>query len=218
MKKLIIFGTSHFTSLIHWYIKNDTNREVVCFCVNREYISCENFEGYPVYAFEEIEQIFSPNEHDMLITLGTSKMNNIRKNIFMQSKEKGYSIASYIHSSSIVQTNEIGEGNIVLEKCLIQPFANIGNGNLLWDNICIAHDNIIGNYNTISGGVGLSGYVHVGNNCYLGKHSMVHDHVNINDYTLVGAGAYVKNDTDKYSVIVPNRSIVLENKTSTDFM
>ena len=76
---------------------------------------------------------------------------------------------------------------------------------------------IIGDFNTISGGVGLCGFDTVGNYCYLGKYSMVFDNVALADYTLVGAGAHVKNDTQEYDVIVPARSVLLEGRKSTDF-
>ena len=38
------------------------------------------------------------------------------------------------------------------------------------------------------------------------------------DYTLVGAAAYAKGTSKEYDVIVPPRSITLENKKSTDLM
>ena len=40
----------------------------------------------------------------------------------------------------------------------------------------------------------------------------------VEDYTLVGAGCYINNDTKAYGVYVPARSICLENKKSTDMM
>lgn len=217
MKKIIIFGTSDFSRQMHWYITHDTNKKVVCFCADKEYITESKFLGLPIVPFDQVKNEYASNDHEILLAIGQSKMNDIRKRVFFQAKDKGYTIASYVHSSSIVQTTEIGEGNIILERCAIQPFVKIGDGNLLWDNVFFAHDNIIGNFNTFSGNAGLSGYVEVKNNCYLGKHSMVFDHILIEDYTLVGAGAYVRKNTQPYSVIVPAQSIVLEGKKSTDF-
>lgn len=130
----------------------------------------------------------------------------------------GYDIASFIHPSCLIAPDaELGEGNIFLEKVLVQPFSKIGNGNLFWDNVAIIHNNRIGDFNTVSGGVGFSGFTTVGSHCYIGKHSMVFDRVTIADYTLIGAGAHVKRDTKPFEVVVPARSITLENKKSTDF-
>ncbi|MHC1719603.1 MAG: acetyltransferase [Clostridiaceae bacterium] len=218
MKDIIIFGNADFARLMHWYIEHDTNRKVVSFCVDQAYLESDIFCGLPVVDFETIQEKYSPEKYEILIAIGNNKMNDVRKKFFFQCKEKGYKVASYFHSSAIIESDDIGEGNIILEGTLIQPFSKIGNGNLLWDYITIAHDDSIGDFNTISGGVGLCGYVKIGNNCYLGKHSMIYDHVKIEDYTLVGAGAYVRRDTKSYSVIVPARSVLLENKKSTDFM
>ena len=38
------------------------------------------------------------------------------------------------------------------------------------------------------------------------------------DYTLVGAGCYISDNTEPYGVYVPARSVHLENKKSTDMM
>ena len=88
---------------------------------------------------------------------------------------------------------------------------------MFWDNVAITHNDIIGDFNTVSGGVGFSGFTTVGNHCYIGKYAMVFDHVTISDYTLVGAGAHVRRDTKPFDVVVPARSVTLENKKSTDF-
>ncbi len=218
MKKLIIFGNTDFARLLLWYIKNDTNREAVCFCADQEYITEKVFCGLSVENFEGIESKYSPDSHEILIAIGNNKMNDIRKKIFYSCKQKGYTIASYIHSSCNIHSNNIGEGNIILENTLVYPFSKIGNGNLLWDHVLISHDCVVGDFNTFSSYADLCGYVTINNNGYFGKHCILNDYVKIADYTLVGAGAYVKENTIPYSVVVPTRSSVLENKKSTDLM
>lgn len=218
MKKIIIFGNSNFAKLMKWYIENDTDREVECFCVEERFITQSYFEKLKVVPFEHIEEKYTPDKYEILIAIGQSGMNNIREKIFNKCKSKGYHVASYIHSSCIQSNSKIGEGNIILEKTLIQPYAEIGNGNLIWYGVLIAHDDVIGNFNTIAGGVSLCGFVHIKNNCYIGNASMIHEYTIIDDYTLVGAGAYVKESTSKYDVVVPARSVILEGRKSIEFM
>ena len=145
-------------------------------------------------------------------------MNDVRKNVYMQCKEKGYTVASYIHSSCSIHSNDIGEGNILLENCLVYPYDKIGNGNLMWDHVLISHDCTVGDFNTFSSYADLCGYVKIGTNGYFGKHCILNDFMEIADYTLVGAAAYAKKNTKPYDVVVPARSIILENKKSTDLM
>lgn len=218
MKKIIIFGLSDLGRLLLWYLKKDTNREVVAFTAHREYIDCDKFCGLPVEDFETIESKYSVKNYEILIAIGNRKMNNIRKNIFINSKNKGYSIASYIHSTVSLNSANVGEGNIILENCLLYPYSQIGDGNLLWDNVVINHDCKCGNFNTFAGSTDLNGYVKIGDNCFFGKKSIIKEHIRIADYSLIGAGAFCQVNTSKYDVIVPNLSYKLKNKKSKDLM
>ncbi|MCI9050800.1 MAG: acetyltransferase [Lachnospiraceae bacterium] len=214
MKKLILYGNTTFTKLLKWYIDNDTDRLIMAVTVEDKYIDSDIFEGLPVVSFSEIEKKYNPNEYEILICVGYSHMNNVRKKIFFQCKEKGYSIASYIHSTANIASNvSIGEGNIVLENTLIQPFVKLGDCNLLWYKIAIAHDCIIGNFNTIAGMSSISGFVEIGNNTFIGNNSTVRDSVKISNYTLLGAGSYIDKDTKSYDVYVPQRCIKLDKQS-----
>lgn len=218
MKKLVLYGNSQFTKLLKYYIENDSDREVVAVTVERKYISSNTFEGLPLVAFEECESYYSPEEYEILVCIGYSKMNTIRQEIFKKCKNKGYHIASYIHSSAIIADNvELGEGNIILENTLIQPFCKIGDGNLIWYKVSVAHDCSIGDFNTITGMSSISGIVKIENNCFLGNNSTIKDKINLKSYTLVGAGTYINKDTEKYGVYVPQRTIKID-KSSLDIV
>lgn len=218
LKDIVIVGTGNFACLMYRYLQLYDQRKVIAFSVEKEYINLSQFEDLPVYPFEELPSYCPPHTYDIMLAIGTSDMNKLRERLFNQCKQSGYTIASFIHPScTIAPDAKIGEGNIFLEKNMIQPFVQIGDGNLFWDNISISHNDKVGNFNTIAGGVGIAGFTTIKNYCYLGRHSMVFDKVTIADFTLVGAGAYVKRDTNSYDVIVPARSVTLEGKKSTDF-
>lgn len=218
MKNIVIFGDNDFGRLLKYYIDIDDQREVVAFTVNKEYLKNDEFCEVPVIAFENITEKYPPEQFEIMIAIGNSKMNDVRKKVFLECKEKGYTIASYIHSSCSIHTQDIGEGNILLENCLLYPFSKLGNGNLLWDHVLISHDCVVGDFNTFSSYADLCGYVKIGNNGYFGKHCILNDFMEISDYTLVGAAAYAKGNTKPYDVIVPARSATLEHKKSTDLM
>ncbi len=218
MKNIVIFGDNDFGRLLKYYLDIDDEREVAAFTVNREYLKRDEFCGKPVVAFEELVDKYPASEYEILIAIGNSKMNQVREAIFKKCKEMGYTIASYIHSSCSIHSKDFGEGNILLENCLVYPFAKIGNGNLLWDHVLISHDCVVGDFNTFSSYADLCGYVKIGNNGYFGKHCILNDFMEVADYTLVGAAAYAKKSTNPYDVVVPARSVVLENKKSTDLM
>ena len=217
MKNIVIFGANDLGRMLKYYMEQDDPRKIVGFTMNQAYIEKDVFWGFPVVPFENILDIFPPEDHEILIAIGNRKMNDIRKKIFMECKSLGYQIASYIHSSCLIHSDDIGEGNILLEKCLVYPYAKIGNGNLMWDHVLISHDCVVGDFNTFSSFADLCGYVTIGNNGYFGKHCIIQEHSKI-DYTLVGAAAYAKKETKPYDVVVPARSVILDNKKSTDLM
>lgn len=218
LNKIVIFGNGDFARLLKYYIEADDERDIVAFTVTQDLIKDDYFYELPVVPFENVEKLYPPEHYDILLAIGNSRMNNLRKRFFKECKSKGYSIASFIHSSCSIHNPNIGEGNILLENCLVYPYAKIGNGNLLWDHVLISHDCEVGDFNTFSSYADLCGYVTIGNNCYFGKHCILNDCMKVADYTLVGAGAYAKNNTAPYDVVVPARSIILENKRSTDLM
>jgi len=219
MKNVVIFGPNDLGRLLKYYMEKDNDpRKIVAFTVDREYFKDTNFFGLPVIPFDELMDQYPPSENEILLAIGNSRMNNVRKAVFQKCKALGYQIASYIHSNCSIHSNQMGEGNILLEKCLVYPYSQMGSGNLLWDHVLISHDCVVGDFNTFSSYADLCGYVKIGNNCYFGKHCILHDAIEVADYTLVGAAAYAKKSTQPYDVVVPARGAVLEHKKSTDLM
>ena len=48
MSKVVIFGTSSFAEIAHYYFANDSDHEVVAFTVNKSHVTKENLFGLPV--------------------------------------------------------------------------------------------------------------------------------------------------------------------------
>lgn len=220
VKKTVIVGTGSFAELMCAYIREFTDWEIAAFSADRAYAEKgPEFLGLPVIPLDGLPGRCPPEEYQVLIAVGYTRMNDARKRLFFEAKAMGYHIASFIHPSAVIFPNvEIGEGNIILEQFTAQAFVRIGSGNLIWYNVSLAHNGSVGSFNTIAGNVGAAGFVQIGNNCFLGKRSMVFDHVTLADYTLLGAGAFLKKDSKPYDVIVPARSVTLEGRKSTEFM
>lgn len=162
--------------------------------------------------------MFPPSEYEMIICVGYTHMNSIRQRIFTEAKAKGYHIISFIHESATVLTDEIGEGTIVMERALIGPFCKLGIGNIVFADAHIAHHTTIGDFNFFTISVAIAGNIKIGNNCFFGNNCTIRNGIEIRDYTLVGAGAYVSKSTEAYDVMVPNRAVKLDGKTSLDIV
>ncbi|MFT4106038.1 MAG: acetyltransferase [Lacrimispora sp.] len=216
MKNVIIFGVNQFAEMLYYYLLKENEYKVCAFTVDNDYCDEENFLGLPVVAFENVQEFYSPDEYAIFICAGYKNMNNVRTFKFQQAREKGYKIMSYIHKTAIVLTDDFGEGNIVMEGVTIGVMCRIGDGNVFWANAHVAHHTIVGDYNFFTISVSVAGNIRIHNNCFFGNNCTIRNGLDIADYTLVGAGAYISKDTEKDSVYVPQRTIKLEGKKSIE--
>src|SRR3954454_3833742 len=103
MAKVIIFGVQDFAQLAHFYLRHDSNHEVVAFSVNEQYLpDSKSFQGLPVVTFENIEQTHPPADFHFFAPMSPSRMNRLRETVYRQIKDKGYELISYVSSKATV--------------------------------------------------------------------------------------------------------------------
>ncbi|GHU72378.1 hypothetical protein FACS189450_10050 [Spirochaetia bacterium] len=220
-KKAIIFGINDFAEILFYQLNKDANNlpEICGFIVNRKYLPVEPlFCGLPVVAFEDLPLQFSAAEFGVFVCIGYKNMNEGRKKVFESLDSLGYDILSFIHSSAQIDTKQMGKGTIVMQNAVIGEYCAIGDGNIFYPGSMLAHHSSIGSYNFFAVNSCVSGHVSIGDCCFFGANSTIKNGITISDKTLVGANAYVAKNTESKSVIVPARSSILLNKTSSDFL
>lgn len=213
-KKLLIFGTGDIAQLAYYYFNNDSDYEVIAFCVDSAYCTSSQFENKPLIPFEEIQSHYPPDGHDMFIAVSYADMNRLRKKKYEEAKLKGYTIASYISSKcSYLSQFPPGENAFIFEDNTIQPYVKIGHNVTLWSGNHIGHHSEIADHNFISSHVVISGHCKIGSYCFLGVNSTLAHKVELAEGTLLGAGAIITKNTEENSVYVAPRSVKLD-KTS----
>lgn len=217
-RKCIIFGITSFAKMIRYYVEKYSDLEVVAYTVDRRYKECDIFDGLPLIEFEEIEKKYCVEEYSFILALGYKHMNEIRKQKYHAVKAKGYKLENFIYPNTSQNYFEIGEGNIILENVTLAYGVKIGNANIIWNGCQISHESVIGDFNFFSVSSLIAGKTVVKNNCFLGVNSAVRGARTLEDYTLVGAGCYMNDGSKAYGVYVPVRSLCLENKKSTDML
>lgn len=215
----IIYGLTELAECLYYglaeqHIKPDA------FCADREYIYIEEKFGIKVLAFEDLRNNYPHEEIGIWLGIGYNGMNKARKNIYEMIKEEtDYSILSFKHDTALVQTDDVGEGNLFFEYVNIGPFSKIGNANVFYPNVFFAHHSTMGDYNFMCPVSAVAGLVHVGDNCFFGMHSTVKDNVNVADYTLVGAMAYLTRNTKPYDTFYPaQRGVRVKGFKSTELI
>lgn len=199
MNKLVIFGIGDLAGLLYYYLNNDSNYEVVAFCVDKQYLNSKIFNNLPVYALEDIDNYYNASEVKFILALGYSSM-RFREIVYDKIVKLGFELINYISSKAIVAENvKLGFNNIILQGVVLEPNVEIGNNNIIWSSSIICHDVKIGNHNFIAAGSICGGFSHVKNLCFIGFNSTIIDNIIVENETLIGAKSLLIKNTDSHT-------------------
>ncbi|WP_034888155.1 acetyltransferase [Gillisia sp. Hel_I_29] len=195
-KKLIIYGIGKFAEYVNYVFENDSEYEVIAFCIEEKFLEFNSFNNKPIVKFESIDSTYPPDVHSLFIAVGN---NDIRKRIFDQSVLKGYALANYISSKSKFWSNLIVGDNVFIDEgCVLQPFIVIEDNSILFTS-SLGHHTTVGKNSLLSGSK-TGGNVTIGEFSYIGLNASIKQNVKIGNYTIVGMNCAIENDTDAFSV------------------
>lgn len=201
--KIIIYGNGAIAKVIFSYIKEKA--EVVGFTVDEACINSgvNSFCGMPLISFNNVQKIFKPQEHSMIIAVGFREMNELRHLKHEEAQQKGYSLATFIHESVMIH-NEVfvEEGCIILDHVSIHPGSRILRGTFISSNVNIGHDCRIESFNWINSGVSIAGGCHIGYGCFFGVNSSVAHDVNIGKHNFIAANTLINKNTQNGEVYI----------------
>lgn len=200
--KVVVFGAGSLGQVVHFYLTKDSDFEVAAFTANKSYIDNQEFLGLPLVPFEDIEDLYPPDEFKMFVAVGYAKVNKVRARIYHQAKDKGYQLISYINSKAMVWDNvTIGENCFILEGVTIQPMVKIGNNVTVWSGSHIGHHTIVEDHCFIANPV-ISGLVKIGPYCFIGANATIRDGITIARECVIGAGSLIMKNTREKEVYV----------------
>lgn len=200
-KKLIIYGIGRLAEYATYVFNNDSDYEIIGKCIEENYLNINESEENDLISFEEIEKKYAADEVELFIAVGN---NTVRERIYSLTKQKGYSLASYISSKATFWENlEIGENCFIGEGSVIQPFVKIADNTILF-GARIGHHCVIGKHSLLSGPT-VGGNVSIGEYSFLGLNSVIQQNINIGSKNIIGMGVAIKNTTpDKAVFSAPN--------------
>ena len=125
--------------LAYYYFTNDSDYEVSAFTADAGYVEEDHLFGLPMVKYHELENSFPPSEYDIFIALSYSKLNDLRKNRYLDAKERGYTLASYISSkATILNDGAIGDNCFILEDNT--NFSKENFDDVSWKTLNVPHD------------------------------------------------------------------------------
>ena len=178
MENLVIVGIGTNSRLALSFIKYHNLFNVIGFAVNKDYYTCDTFEGYPVYSLEELEnKIGSKDGYSLFISLLWNHLNADRRNLYDYCKNKEFQLANLISPLAIIRSEIKGD------NCWIQ------------DQVVIQNDTVIGSNVAIMAGALIGADCNVGSHCGVGAHSLLAGGCTLGEQSFVGLKATVFDDT-----------------------
>jgi len=201
MAKVVIFGTSQWAELAHFYLTHDSPHEVVAFTLDRDYLQEKQFKDLPVIAFDELERHYPPAEYRLFIPISFKRMNHARAQKYEEAHARGYSMISYVSSKATIWPGfKCGENCFIFEDNTIQPFVELGSDIVMWSGNHIGHHSRIKDHVMITSHVVISGCCTIEPFCFFGVNATVRDETIVARETLVGAGVVILKDTKEFEV------------------
>jgi sugar O-acyltransferase (sialic acid O-acetyltransferase NeuD family) len=205
MKKLIIFGLGKIADVAYQHFLRDSSHAIVAFACDREWIGKGQTVqgGPPIVAYDEVERLYPPAEHEMFLALGYHELNQVRARKFAEAKAKGYRLASYVSPRADVGPwFHVGENCLILDGVGIQPGAKVGHNVYIWNNTLIGHHSVIGDDVWIAAGATIGGMVEVGRASFIGLNATLGGEAVLGAESFVGAAALVLKSGPDKSVFV----------------
>ena len=206
MAKVIIFGNTDWAEVIYFYLKHDSDHEVVGFTVDEDRITSDSFQQLPVVSYQKLEQFFSPLEYKLFIPISYQKLNKLRAEKYADAKERGYQFISYISSKAIYYGTPVGENCCILENNIIQPHTVIGNNCIIAQRNNIGHHCVIDDHCFITSDAVIGGGTVIGAYTFVGLNATIRNYIKIGKENIIGAGAMILSNTEDRAVYSPGET------------
>ena len=203
MESVVLFGNGQMASMTYFYLTHDSPFEVAAFTVDREHVTETTLLGLPVVPFEDIENLYPPGEFAMSIPISYRNGNQLRAEKYHQARAKGYRLITYISSKATTWPGLlIGDNCIVLEGCVIQPFAEVGNNVIMGCGSLVGHHSTIADHCFLAPGAVTLGFVRLESFCFLGANSTIRDGITVGSECVIGAGVCISRNAKPKQVYI----------------
>jgi len=210
IKKVVVYGNTVLSKSLYCDSIKNPDFEIACFAVDEEYLHGPEFLGLPQINFQEIIDLYPPDEYDMISILGGYSCMRNREAMYSKAKNTGYKLRNYISPScDITPEIHIGENNVIFGQTHIGRGGKMGSNNIIRQQVYLGHDFVMGNNNVIGAGCKIGGNCVIENTCYLGLGATVINNTTLAEETLIGAGSVVIRNTTPYSKNIGNPSRVI---------
>jgi sugar O-acyltransferase (sialic acid O-acetyltransferase NeuD family) len=198
--RAIVFGSGDFARVLSFQLEHDSPYRVEAFVVDEAYRTADELLGRPVVSWEGVARTHPPSEFGFFAAIGYSGGNQHRAALFARARAAGYALPGYVSSRATVR-GSLGEGAVVFDGTIVEPFARVGADVVLWSGAHVAHDTVVEDHAFLAPHAVLSGNCRIGARTFIGANATVRDGVTIGAGCVIGAGAVVLHDVPAGSVV-----------------
>ena len=147
-------------------------------------------DGVPVIGRTNEIGSFFPEYKLLLVTIGN---NALRERLYKQAEVVGFTFPTIIHPSAYISPYaHVGNGVIILNNVVIQNNAKCGDGCILNPGVELHHDSSIGNFCLIYTNSVVRSLTHVRDRVWIGSTAMVSTSASVPDDTVIEDGGMYK--------------------------
>lgn len=200
MRRLVILGCGNFGQAVHHYFVHDSEYQIVAFTVDGAFVESGSFLGLPVVAFEDVQERYPPDDHDLFVAVGLRNVNRQRAAKVDEGEAKGYHLATYVSSGALVPPGfQPGPNSWIMEAAHIHPYASVGRDVVIWSRSTVGFKSRIGDHAWMSAGL-VGDSVIVGEGTFIGLGATVASFTTVGKHNVIGAGALILKDTRDFEV------------------
>lgn len=190
--------------------------ENIIFCDKSVEETDKLFRTYPVYTYEQITEIYRPDEVEFIISVGDVYL---RQKIYEQIVTGGYKLATLVAPGvHVPESTTVGDGVIIRDHCYISVDVVLESNSMIQPGAVVGHDARVGKNSIISAQSAIAGAVIVGDNTYIALGCVVKELVAIGDDTIVSMGTVVNRNVDSGVIVRGNpMEVVSKNYLKSAF-
>ena len=133
---------------------------------------------------------------------------------------KKYGIVHFpnlIHPSTGLKYVSLGQGNIIYENVCFGTNVSIGNFNVIYPFVLVAHQSTIGSFNLLAASVSMGSRVTIGNRNEWGVGSILLYYLNVCDDVFVSTGSVVMSSINSPTRVIGNPAMPIKDFAKMQF-
>ncbi|CAN1534470.1 CysE Serine acetyltransferase [Methylophilaceae bacterium] len=210
MRQAVILGTGGHCRVVLSVLKDLGSHHILDILELAELRPSETILDFPVNAtVSNLSSFCTQPLVDVFLAIGD---NLLRREWWYKVNELKLPLPNLISPYAIIDPYaELGEGNVICAKAFIGPECKVGNNNIINTGATLEHEAELGSHCHLSSSSTVAGRSCIHDDCFIGVGATIIDNITIASKTTLGAGAVLITNIDQSGSVyvgVPAKKLV----------